>query len=320
MNVLVIGVNGFIGHAVAACLVANGTNVFGLSRSENPSCILEATYLVGDRNSPTGIREIVAAKNIDVVVDVLAMTLEETQALLLELDGRIAQYVMLSSSDVYRNYELLHRKTDGTPIAGIVDEESPLRKTRYPYRSEPRRAADDPERYLDEYDKIPIEEAVQRLRTAWTILRLPMVYGPGDRQRRFRWAIEPMAKRDESLVIPRAWANSVATYGYVQNVGAAIATTLGNGLAFRQVFNIAESNPANHFEWANRIASVMDWDGRIESVDDPTGSFARRLEGLDLTVPFRIDGRKIRNKLGYSELVDEKEGLKRTVLDEINRL
>lgn len=319
MRILIVGVNGFIGRAVAACSAANGTEVFGLSRSDNPSCAIEATYLVGDRNSPKAILEIIAARNIDVVVDVRAMTLAETRALLLELDGRIAQYVMLSSSDVYRNYELLHRKAAGTPITDSVDEDSALRGTRYPYRSDPRRAADDPDRYLDEYDKIPIEQAVRGLGTAWTILRLPMVYGPGDQQRRFRWAIGHQVKSDEPLVIPRAWAEFITTYGYVENVASGIALSVGNERALNRVFNIGENVPVNHLEWAERIASVVGWDGDIEVSDDLTTDFAQRLKAIDLAVPFKIDSGRIRKELGYAESVAVSDGLELTVSDEQNR-
>ena len=320
MNVLIIGVSGFLGRAIASSATMRGLNVFGLSRSKMVDGDIAATYLTGDRNLPDCIANVVYEQHIDVVVDVIAMTLDATKALMSELDGRISQYVMLSSSDVYRNYELLHRKAVGTPTRLSVDEDSELRSTRYPYRGEQRRKLDSPDQYLDDYDKIPIEQAVRQLSSNWTVLRLPMVYGPGDRQRRFRWAIEPMAKHKEQLVIPRVWADAVSTYGYVENVGAAISTTLGDDHASKQVFNVAESNPTCHFEWANRIATVMDWNGKIKLTDDPANSFAQRLERLDLTVPFRIDDSRIRNQLGYSEVVDETECLKRTVLDEIRRL
>ena len=46
MKVLIIGVNGFLGRAVAACTTAKGAVVFGLSRSEAPSRAIDAVYLV----------------------------------------------------------------------------------------------------------------------------------------------------------------------------------------------------------------------------------------------------------------------------------
>ena len=229
------------------------------------------------------------------------MTLPDSQALISRLDGIVSQYVMLSSSDVYKNYELLHRKSQGTPAMHSVDEDSELRATRYPYRQARPRAEDAADRYLDDYDKIPIEREVAKMSSDWTILRLPMIYGPGDKKRRFRWAIEPMARKENRLLIPDAWANACATYGYIENVAAAIVATIGNNEAAKRVFNIAEKTPTNHLGWANRIAKTMGWTGSIEVTEDPAHPFARRLTDLDLTVPFKISGRRFReSRIGGS--------------------
>lgn len=320
MNVLIVGVNGFLGSAISFAATSRRHDVFGLSRSREATIDVSGTYVSSNRSQPESVRDIVVREQIDVVIDIIAMTLPGTRNLIEQLDGLVRQYVVLSSSDVYRNYELFHRKATGTPILERVDEDSQLRTTRYPYRLEQSRPADAEDRYLDDYDKIPIELAVQEMASDWTILRLPMVYGPGDKQRRFRWAIEPMLKSEKGLVMPRSWLEWQTTYGFVDNVGAAIATTIGDSRAARRVFNITEAAPTNHFEWLRRIADVMGWDGVIEVTDDPDDPFARRLESLDLTVPFRIDGRRIREELGFTEVVDVLSGLERTVLDEANRL
>lgn len=318
MKVLVVGVNGFIGRAVATCCADRRLGVFGLSRSAVPRHRIRGTYLAGDRNSRHVVRDIVIARGIDAVIDVLAMTLADTQALISDLEGHIAQYVLLSSSDVYRNYELLQRKAAGKPILGSIDESSALRETRYPYRSHPPRDAHDPNRYLDEYDKIPIEDAVRGLKTTWTILRLPMVYGPGDRQRRFRWAIRHMADNDEPLVIPRQWAAWTTTYGYIDDVAAGIALVLGHDSAANRVFNIGERVPVTQIEWARRIAAVMAWHHEIEAAD-VSSELARQAGSLDLEVPFKVDSARIRQELGYTESVSIGDSLYQTIADELSR-
>lgn len=320
MNVLIIGINGFLGKAIAATILSGeGVNVFGVSRSTTPTDDVEATYIVADRALPKTIADVVESRRIDVVVDVLAVTLEETQALISELDGHIAQYVMLSSSDVYRNYELLHRKAEGEPVAESVNEESPLRTTRYPYRLSPRRALSDPDKYLDEYEKITIEGAVRKISSDWTILRLPMVYGPGDKQRRFRWAIHHFSNTEEPLVLPSAWARFVSTYGYINNVAQGIALTLGNAKAVNAIYNVGESILVDHQTWASRIASVMNWPGIVEVSDEHSSKFDKIVQALDLSVPFRISSARIRRELGFQETVNISETLKRTVEDELAR-
>jgi nucleoside-diphosphate-sugar epimerase len=169
---------------------------------------------------------------------------------------------------------------------------------------------------LDDYDKIPLEAAVRELSSSWTVLRLPMVYGPGDRQRRFRWAIAPMLTGKDRLVIPTRWANWQSTYGFIDNVGAAIASTLGNKRAFNQVFNVADETQTNQIEWANKFAEVIGWRGSIELTDDPDDPFQTQLANLDLDVPFKIDSGKLRRRLGISDMVSESAALEKTVASE----
>jgi nucleoside-diphosphate-sugar epimerase len=315
MRLLVVGYNGFLGRAIGARAAAEGMEVFGLSRSNSHDRF--ATCLVGDRREPESVCHAIRSLNIDLVVDVIAMTSEDSRALLAAIDGQIEQYVLLSSGDVYRNYELLQRRTQGTPTAGSAAEDSPLRQTRYPYRGSEPRAPDAPDRYLDDYDKIPIEQIVRTLSTPWTILRLPMIYGPGDRQRRFRWAIEPMSRGEQRLVVPRGWARWLSTYGYIENMAAGIVATLGAPQAMAQTFNLGEAAPVDHLEWARRIGRCMDWQGDIEITDQPDNPFARRIAGLDLRVSFEPDSGLIRSLLDYREIVDIETGLERTIAAEL---
>ncbi len=48
---------------------------------------------------------------------------------------------------------------------------------------------------FDDYDKIVLEEATAGDgRFATTVIRAPMVFGPGDKQHRFGWAIDAVQK------------------------------------------------------------------------------------------------------------------------------
>ena len=316
MNVLILGINGFVGTSVARYARASRHQVIGLGRSSTPKSDELASYVSGDRRNPELVRRVLEDRSIEVVVDVIPMVLSDTQPLLDCVDGVVGQYVMISSSDVYGNYELLRKLSSGSPRLDTVDEDAPLRSKLFPYRGQMPRSADDPDRYLDDYDKIPIERAVRELSTAWTVLRLPMVYGPGDAQKRFRWAISPMLEGSEKLVLPRSWCTWETTYGYIDNVGAAIALILGEPRAGKRVFNIAETNPVCQLEWARRFARIVGWKGAIEITDDPDNAFARRLASLDLSVPLKISGRRFRETFAFSDPVDESVALAETIESE----
>jgi hypothetical protein len=112
---------------------------------------------------------------VDVVIDMIAITVETTVPLLNALASTIDRYVLVSSLDVYRNYGGLHRIETPQPIMQPQGEDSPLREQLYPYRVTPRRAIDDPQVWLDNYDKIPIERAVmERSDLQFAILHLPI--------------------------------------------------------------------------------------------------------------------------------------------------
>ncbi len=314
MRLLILGVNGFIGRATAARAAASGIEVLGLARSAAPERALPGTYLSGERRDVDALRHLVDKHAVQAVVDVLPMTLGDTAPLLEALEDHVQQYVMLSSCDVYANYELLHGATG--QATALLTEEAPLRAGRYPYRREPRRDEAAADRYLDDYDKIPIEEAVQALGCAWTILRLPMVYGPGDRQHRFRWAIGHMAASEADLLLPTAWANWTTSYGYIDNVAEAIALCVGHPRAAGQTFNVGEPAPASQLHWARRIADVMRWPGAIEVSDTAGGELAQSIRGLNLDVPLRVESGYIRSQLGFEEVVTVSDALSATVAAE----
>lgn len=312
MRVLIIGVNGFVGQATARYAESRGLEVFGVGRSACASSNGSFTYIPADRQDPEQLLQLVKDHQIDVVVDVIAMVSDDTQPLLDCLDGEVTQYVMISSADVYEVYDLLHRRGGDKETPLEVTEASPLRTSLYPYRGDAPRSQDSPEKTLDDYDKIPIENAVQNLTSAWTILRLPMVFGPGDSQRRFRWAIEPMLRNERTITIPRVWAGWTSTYGYIDNVGSAIAATLGDPSAFQQIFNVAEEQPVSQLDWLKKFATVANWSGEIELTNDPDDPFQQQLSGLNLDVPLRISGARLRQVLGYSDVVDAVSALERT--------
>ena len=313
MNTLILGGGGFIGKAVARALAADGRAVFCASRGgpfgEGDGCF----RLRADRADPASVRATIADRRIDVLIDMVAMTPADTAPLLAAIDGALTQYVLVSSLDVYRNYGLLHRTETGRPDPGLLNERAALRTRLYPYRADPPRVAD---AWLDHYDKIPVEAAARRRTTPWTILRLPMVYGPGDRQRRFAWAIGPMLAGARTMRLPPAWLGWTTSYGYVDNVAAAIAAAAGRKAAFREIFNVADADPAPHRVWLERLARATGWSGRLEDRDDAPFPGGEALAALDFTVDLTVSGQKLRDVLGFTPPTALDEALDRTIADE----
>lgn len=319
MRVLVIGSGGPVGRAIVTQASAAGAYVVGASRRKPRDTLAEHKHVEIDRAAPSEILNAVKANRIDVVIDVVAYTLEETQPLLLALDGAIQRYVLISSCDVYRNYGLLNRKEHAAPALDAMDESAPLRQSRYPYRATHPRSADSQDRWMDNYDKIPIEEAVSQLKSDWTILRLPMVFGAGDKQRRFQWVLAPMLGKAKTLEVPERWANWVTTYGYIDNVTAAVVHAASHPRASGAVFNIGDYEPVSHRVWIDRFRTATGWNGTLIETSSEEHPIARATAMLDLTVPLKCSTKRIEQVLSFRPPIDLRTTIDLTVRDEIVR-
>jgi nucleoside-diphosphate-sugar epimerase len=309
MIVLVLGATGFIGPHVLDALRALGHEAVAASRAGDG---LGGVAL--DRRDPAAVRALVRNRLIAAVIDLLAFTEADTLRLLDALDGEVGRWVMASSADVYGNYEGLHRKAAPEPVVAPLAEDAPLRQTRYPYRAEPRRSADAADAWLDDYDKIPLEAALRaRTSLSGAVLRLPMVFGPGDRQRRFRWLLRPMLAGAPRLEADPGWLAWRTTYGYVADVAHALAVAATHPAAAGRIFNLGRDDGADHRAWIGRFAHLLGWRGDVVETAAPPGS---PIAGLDLRYPLLLDCRAFRNACAWREPTPLATALERTIADE----
>lgn len=323
MKVMVLGATGFIGRPLARWLAGAGHDVIAVSRNgADAEAGAGATVLALDRADPSAIAEAATQHRVDAVVDLLAMTLPATQPLIEALDGRVGRYVLASSGDVYRQYGALHRLETLDRARPSLDEDAPLRTRPYPYRTEPRRSADDPAAWMDDYDKIPIERALaERKGLPAVTVRLPMVYGPRDRQRRFAWAIRPMLAKAPVIEVDAQWAAWRTSYGFVDDVAAGLGLAATHPAAPGCTYNLGPAEAEDHAHWAARFAALLGWEGELRPIprERVAAPVRAALDGLDLAWPMAADTRRIRAELGYREAVAPEDALRRTVEDEMAR-
>jgi nucleoside-diphosphate-sugar epimerase len=320
MRVLVLGATGFIGPPLMRALAALGHDPLGAARRGAESRALPVLAL--DRNDAPAVARAVLAEHVGTVVDLLAMTEAATQPLLEALSGRVERYVLASSGDVYRRYGAITRREPDPDPARRLAEDAPLRSTRFPYRAEPRRPAGDPAAWMDDYDKIPVEQAARaQAGLSAVIARLPMVWGPGDRQGRFAWAIGPMLQNAPRLTMDEAWAAWRTTYGYVEDVAHALALLATHPDA-AGTYNIGAAEAPDHAHWAERFAAVIDWPGGFDPVPraEVPAPVRARLDAMDLSLPMVTDTSRIRSELGFSEPTDGTDALARTVVWEAEKI
>jgi nucleoside-diphosphate-sugar epimerase len=188
------------------------------------------------------------------------------------------------------------------PIEPVpLTEDSPLRTIAQTYPAEQIRMLQQLFGWLDDaYDKVAVERAVQSdPELAATVLRLPMVDGPGDPLHR----LFPVLKRmlDGRPVIP--FEERVARWrsprGYAENVAAAIVLAATSDRAAGRVYNVGEAEAFSELEWAQLIAEAVGWGGRVVAVQRRAPAHLKRPGNLDQD--WVADTSRIRTELSYTE-------------------
>ena len=315
MRALVVGGTGFIGPAVVRGLLAVGHDVAIFHRGEHELELGEVAHVHGDRSRIRDHRDAFARFRPDVAIDMRAMTEADARGTVDAVRGIAARVLAVSSMDVYRAYGRLQSSEPGPLEQLPLTEDSPLREHLYPYRDHTPAGIGQRPPWLDAYDKILVERAV--LGTpgiAGTVVRLGMIHGERDTQRRFYGEWKRMADgRPAILMTERAWAFR-ASRTHLANVAHAIVLAATNERAVGRVYNVAEEQALSYREWAALMAQVMGWKGELVAAenerlpahlrDDAHTTYEQHLVGST---------ERIRRELGYAEVVGREEGLRRAL-------
>ena len=269
MRVVVIGGTRFVGPCVVRDLRRAGHIVTVFHRGakcQNGSHVHDDVLNLGRHRL-----------RADVVINLWAMTPQHARAL---MDAKIARrHVIISSCDVYRQYDYVRRAASGPPDPTPLTETSPLRATRFPYGD-----------IFPGYEKILVEQAVPGA----TILRLTAVYGPHDEQHRLRpWL------RDPVLLAP-GQSNWRWTRVYTENAAHAIVCAATDDRAAGRTYNVGEPDSPTEAEWVRMLGH--------EPREDP----AANVPPFDWRYDLTIDSSAIRHDLGYTERVSRPDALAAT--------
>jgi nucleoside-diphosphate-sugar epimerase len=246
----------------------------------------------------------------DAVIHLLLMNADETTAAVQFLRGRVGRLVVVSSGDVYAAYgRLVGIEPETTMIPAVQAEDAPLRSQHYPYG----RKTNGPWGPLEDYDKILVERAASGdPQLPATILRLPMVFGPGDKQRRFARFLQRMVDGRGSIFVSESEAKWRATHDYVENVAAAVAHAAVHPEAAHQTFNVGEAATPTMRERLEDFARVAEWRGTIEVLSDADTPQALR-PPYPLHNDLVLDTSQIRLKLAFATPVPYDTRLRRTL-------
>lgn len=313
MRILLIGGNGFIGRFVMAALKQQGhaLAVFHRGTMAAPAGVDE---IRGNRNQLNACTQELKRFAPDVVIDLVISSGPQAEELMNLCRGATRRVVMLSSIDVYRAVGVSHG-TESGPLQEVpLTEESELRRSLHPYPPESMQLMRKIFPWAtDDYDKIPAERVVMNDRELpGTVLRLPMVYGPGDRLHRFYPMVKRIADRRRHIIFPETLASWRSPRGYVENVAAAIALAATDDRAAGCIYNVCEEPSFSELEWARKIASEMGWKG--EFVVLPVERTPRHLlKPGNAAQHWTASSARIRHELGYEEPIAIEEAIRQTI-------
>ena len=300
MNILILGGTKFIGPFVVRELVELGHDVTIFHRGETEQEFpARVRHVHGDfANFNQHIDELRKLAP-EVVLDMAPFRAEDAERLK-AFEGVARRVVAISSQDVYRAFGRFWRTEPGPPDPMPLTEDSPLREQLSA-------------RGLD-YNKTAIERALlERPNLRATILRLPAIHGQGDHVHRLFSFIKRMDDGRPFILLSEDAARWQWARGYVEDMAHAIVLAVTDERAAGRIYNVAYEKTFTGAEWVQQIARIVGWKGGVLVL--PRDQLPAQLQSdkFDLTQQFAVDSSRIRRELGYAEIVDFDEALRRTI-------
>lgn len=309
MRVLIIGGTGFSGPHVVRRFVDMGHQIALFHRGETEADLPRGVkHILGDRRNLTDFADQLKGFAPQVVLDMIPATEQDARNVMSIFRSVAKRVITISSQDVYLAYGRLIRIEPGPPEPVPLTEDSPLRRKLYPYRHQAK-----PGDRLHDYEKILVEQLFMGdPEFPGTILRSPMVYGPGDHQHRLYQYLKRMDDNRPAILLEQGMADWRWTKGYVENIAAAIVLAVTDPSATGCIYNLGEEETLCEADWVRAIGAAAGWKGKVVTV--PRSRLPEHLlSDINTDQHLVVDTSRIRGELGYREPVPRREALRRTI-------
>lgn len=245
MHILIIGGTRYFGRGAAEQLLEAGHRVTIFSRGNvRPPFWGDIEHIRGDRTDADGLRERLAGRSFDGVIDNQCFNREEADSVIGALRGRVGRYVVASTVSVYG--EGGHARGRHTVKQPLTEEErfavdyrhlEPVRETdldnaHHPWEYRPNLSAyGEGKRHMER----AMLESPQDW--PWIVVRVPATLGPGDPSGRFAWWLSRIVDGGP-ILLPDGGAHAMQV-GYSSDLSQFLIRVQSDGSA-RSIYNYAQ--------------------------------------------------------------------------------
>jgi len=304
VRILVTGATGFVGRSLCPALLAAGHEVVAATRTSTTGSLRAdvARLAVGDVGPGTPWEQ--ALQGCEVVVHLAAHAhrpgeRESSKYFEVNAQGTRSLAECAAQAGVRHFVYVSTVKVHGEGGSGPVNEDSKF-DPRDDYACSKREG------------EIALEQVAAASAMRYTILRPPLVYGPGVKAN-FLSLMRAIAR---GFPIPASTANRRSVL-YVENLADAVARCLADSQAEGRAFVLSDGEPLSTSRLVELIAASLGRPPRVLTLPNPVATFAATLLGrrdalLRLSGSLYLDDGKIRRKLGWTPPYDTTAGLRRT--------
>jgi nucleoside-diphosphate-sugar epimerase len=116
----------------------------------------------------------------------------------------------------------------------------------------------------------------------------------------------------QDILMDEAKAQWRWTRGYVEDVAFAIVLAVTDEKAAGRVYNVGERQAQTESDWVRKIGQVAGWRGLVKTA--PTAALPQDLvEPYDWRHDLAANTSRIREELGFLEVISPEEALERTI-------
>jgi nucleoside-diphosphate-sugar epimerase len=298
MKVLFIGGTGIISAAVSRQAIAQGHELYLLNRGLRGATIPGSLHLLADAYHEDDVRRALQGLQFDAVVNWIAYSPDDIERDLALFNGRVRQYIFISSASAYQKPPSHYLITESTPLAN-------------PYWDYARNKIACEERLMQAYREDSFPATIVRPSQTYE-LNFPVPIGGG------LFYTLPDRMRKGLPVIVHGDGTSLWVLTHAEDFGRAFLGLLGNPKALGQAFHITSDEVLTWEQIYRTIAEALGVEAKIvyipsDFIARAEPDFAGTLLG-DKRWSAVFDNGKIKQFVpGFRAAISFREGIRRTL-------